>query len=101
MEEDIFILELNVILKSKAKLPDKKYGDNESSYREAYFMNDSDEYVDEDYIDDVLNKADEEVDTNVEEDQEKGSIIGTQAFHVNLVIEDVYYQHISNNIYLL
>ena len=35
-------------------------------------------------IDDVLNKADEEVDTNVEEDQEKGSIIGIHAVHFML-----------------
>ena len=74
-----------------AKLPDKEYRDNESSCREVCFMNDFDEYVDEDHIDDVLNKADEEVNTNIEEDQDKDSILGTQAFHVKLIIEYIYY----------
>ena len=46
-------------LKIVANLSDKEYGDNEFSYREVYFMNDFDEYVDEDNIDDVLHKADE------------------------------------------
>ena len=43
-------------------------------------------------IDDVLNKADEEIDTDIEEDQGKDSIIGIQAFHFELIIiEDIYY----------
>ena len=64
-------------------------------------MNDVDEYVAEDNIDDVLNKADEEINNNIEEDKDKDSIIGIQAFHVRLItIEDIYYQHISNNVYL-
>ena len=74
-----------------AKLPDKEYRDNESSCREVCFMNDFDEYVDEDHIDDVLNKADEEVNTNIEEDQDKDSILGIQAFHFKLIIEYIYY----------
>ena len=44
-------------------------------------MHDFDEYVDEDNIEDVLNKADEEINTDIEEDQDKDSIIGIQAFH--------------------
>ena len=55
-------------------------------------MHDFDEYVDEDNIDDVLNKADEEINTDIEEDQDKDSIIGIQAFHVEFtIIEDIYY----------
>ena len=54
-------------------------------------MHDFDEYVDED-IEDVLNKADEEINTDIEEDQDKESIIGIQAFHFELIIiEDIYY----------
>ena len=53
-------------------------------YREIYFMHDFDEYVDEDDIDDVLNKADEEINTDKEEDQDKDSIIGIQAFHFKI-----------------
>ena len=54
-------------------------------YREIYFMHDFDEYVDEDDIDDVLNKADEEINTDKEENQAKDSIIGMQAFHFELI----------------
>ena len=54
-----FRAKLHIEVQIVAKLPDKEYGDNEFSYREVYFMNDFDEYVDEDNIDDVLNKADE------------------------------------------
>ena len=55
-------------------------------------MHDFDEYVDEDNIEDVLNKADEEINTDIEEDQDKDSIIGIQAFHFELtIIEDIYY----------
>ena len=46
----------------------------------------------EDNIEDVLNKADEEINTDIEEDQDKDSIIGIQAFHFELIIiEDIYY----------
>ena len=44
-----------------AKLPDKEYGEHEFSFREIYFMNGFDEYVDEDNIDEVVNKAVEEI----------------------------------------
>ena len=75
-----------------AKLPEKEYEENELSYREIYFMNDFDEYVDEDNINDVLNKAVEEIQEDIEENQDKDSIIGIQAFHFKLVIiEDIYY----------
>ena len=54
-------------------------------------MNDFDEYVDEDNVDEILEKAVEEIKTDIE-DQDKDSIIGIQAFHVKLVIiEDIYY----------
>ena len=54
-------------------------------------MNDFDEYVDEDNVDEILEKAVEEIKTNIE-DQDKDSIIGIQAFHFKLVIlEDIHY----------
>ena len=63
-------------------------------------MNDFDEYVDEDNVDELLEKAVEEIKADIEEDQDKDSIIGIQAFHFELIIiEDIYYKHISNNIY--
>ena len=78
-----------------AKLPEKEYEENELSFREIYFMNDFDEYVDEDNINninDVLNKAVEEIQEDIEEDQDKDSIIGIQAFHFKLaIIENIYY----------
>ena len=75
-----------------AKLSEKEYGENGFSYRQIYFMNGFDEYVDKDNIGDVLDKAVEEIDEDIEEDQEKDSIIGIQAFHFKLVtIEDIYY----------
>ena len=84
-----------------AKLPEKEYGENEFSCREIYSMNDFDEYVDENNVDEILEKAAEEIKTDID-DQDKDSIIGIQAFSFELVIiEDIYYQHISNNIYLL
>ena len=35
-------------------------------------------------IDDVLNKADEEINTDIEENRDKDSIIGIQAFHFQI-----------------
>ena len=43
-------------------------------------MNDFDEYVDENNVDEILEKAVEEIKTDIE-DQDKDSIIGIQAFH--------------------
>ena len=94
VEEDTlnFRVKLDIDVQIVEKLPDKEYGGNEFSYREVYFMNDVDEYVAEDNIDDVLNKADEEINNNIEEDKDKDSIIGIQAFHFRLIcIEDIYY----------
>ena len=50
-------------------------------------MNDFDEYLDEDNIETMLEKAVEEIQTDIEEDQDKDSIIGIQAFqfHFKLV----------------
>ena len=67
-----------------AKLPEKEYGENEFSYREIYFMNGFDEYVDKDNIDYVLDKAVEEIQEDIDEDNDKDSIIGIQAFHFEL-----------------
>ena len=55
-------------------------------------MHDFDEYVDEDNIEDVLNKADEEINTDIEEDQDKDSTIGIHTSHFELIIiEEIYY----------
>ena len=48
-----------------AQLPEKESGENEFSFREIYFMNGFDEYVDEENIDKVLNKAVEEMKTDI------------------------------------
>ena len=75
-----------------AKLPEKEYGENEFSYRDIYFMNDFDEYVDEDNVDELLEKAVEEIKADIRENQDKDSTIGIQAFHFKFVIiEDIYY----------
>ena len=85
-------VKLDIEVQLVAKLPEKEYGENEFSYREIYFMNDFDEYVDEDNIDEILEKAVEEIKTDIEEDRDKDSIIGIPAFHFKLVIiEDIYY----------
>ena len=55
-----FRVKLDIEVQIVAQLPDKEYGEHEFSFREIYFMNDFDEYVDEDNIDKVLNKAVEE-----------------------------------------
>ena len=52
-----FRVKLDIEVQIVAQLPDKEYGEHEFSFRENYFMNDFDEYVDEDNIDEVLNKA--------------------------------------------
>ena len=84
-------VKLDIEVQLVAKLPEKEYGENEFSYREIYFMNDFDEYVDEDNVDQILEKAVEEIKTDIE-DQDKDSIIGIKAFHFKLVIiEDIYY----------
>ena len=93
VEDDLnYRVKLDIEVQLVAKLPEKEYEENDLSYREIYFMNDFDEYVDEDNINDVLNKAAEEIQEDIEEDQDKDSIIGIQAFHFKLVIiEDIYY----------
>ena len=84
-------VKLDIEVQLVAKLPEKEDGENEFSYREIYFMNDFDEYVDEDSVGEILEKAVEEIKTDIE-DQDKDSIIGIQAFHFKLVIiEDIYY----------
>ena len=52
-------------------------------------MNDFDEYVDEDNVDEILEKAVEEIQKEIDEDNYKESIIGIQAFHFKLrIVED-------------
>ena len=67
VEEDKlnFRVKLDIEVQIVAQLPDKEYGENEFSFREIYFLNDFDEYVDEDNIDEVLNKAVEEIKTDI------------------------------------
>ena len=55
-------------------------------------MNDFDEYVDEDNIDNILEKAVEEIQEDIDEDNDKYRIMGIQTFHFNLIIiEDNYF----------
>ena len=61
-----------------AKLPEKEYGENGFSYKQSYLMNGFDEYVDKDNIGDVLDKAVEEIQGDIDEDNDKDSIIGIQ-----------------------
>ena len=60
-----FRVKLDIEVQLVAQLPDKEYGEHEFSFREIYFMNDCDEYVDEDNIDEVLKKAVEEIKTDI------------------------------------
>ena len=81
-----------MILKFSGKTAEREYGEHEFSYRETYFMNDFDEYVDEENVDEILEKAVAEIETDIEEDRDKDSIIRIQAFHFRLmIIEDIYY----------
>ena len=93
VENDLnYRVKLDIEVQLVAKLPEKEYDEeNEFSYREIYFMNDLDEYVDEDNINYVLDKTVEEINTDIEEDRDKESIIGIQAFHFKLSIEDICY----------
>ena len=58
-------VKLDIEVQIVAQLPEKESGENEFSFREIYFMNGFDEYVDEDNIDEVLNKAVEEMKTDI------------------------------------
>ena len=67
VEDDLnYRVKLDIEVQLVAELPEKEYEENELSYREIYFMNDFDEYVDEDNTNDVLNKAVEEIKTCIE-----------------------------------
>ena len=95
VEDDLnYRVKLDIEVRLTAKLPEKEYEENEFSYRDIYFMNDFDEYLDEDNMDTMLEKAVEEIQTDIEEDHDKDSIIGIigiQAFQFKLVIiEDIY-----------
>ena len=58
-------VKLDIEVQIVAQLPEKESGENEFSFREIDFMNGFDEYVDEDNIDEVLNKAVEEMKTDI------------------------------------
>ena len=53
-----------------AKLPERGYGENEFSYKQIYFINDFDEFIDEENIDKILEKAVEEIQEYTEEDND-------------------------------
>ena len=95
VEDDLnYRVKLDIEVQLVGKTPRKGIWKNECSYREIYFMNDFDEYVDEDNIDEVWHKAVEEIKTAIEGDQDKDSIIEyrIQAFYFKLtVIGDIYY----------
>ena len=59
-------VKLDIEVQLVAKLPDKEYGENGFSYREIYFMNGFDEYVDKDSMGDLLDTAVEEIKTCIE-----------------------------------
>ena len=85
VEDDLnYRVKLDIEVQIVAKLPEKEYAENEFSYREIYFMNDFDEYVDEDNVDEILEKAVEEIKTDIEENRDEDSIIGIQAFHFKI-----------------
>ena len=89
VEDDLdYKVKLDIEVEVMAKLPEKDYGENEFSYREIYFMNDFDEYIDEDNINETLDKAVEEINEDIEENEGKDSIVGIQAFHFKLIIEN-------------
>ena len=89
VEDDLdYRVKLDIEVQIMARLPDREYEENEFSYTEIYFMNDFDEYVDEDNIDEISHKAVEEINEDIEEDEGKDSIVGIQAFNFKLVIEN-------------
>ena len=63
-------------------------------------MNGFDEYIDKGNIDDVSDKAVEEIQEDIDEDNDKDSIIGIQAFDFELeIIEVIYYlRNFNDNI---
>ena len=67
VEDDLnYRVKLDIEVQLVAKLPEKEYGENEFSYREIYFMNGFDEYVDKDNMGDLLDTAVEEIKTCIE-----------------------------------
>ena len=75
VEDDLnYRVKLDIEAQLAAKLAEKECGENEFSYREIDFLNDFDEYIDEDNVDEILEKAVEEIKTDME-DQDKDSII--------------------------
>ena len=67
VEDDLnYRVKLDIEVQLVAKLPDKEYGENGFSYREIYFMNGFDEYVDKDNMGDLLDTAVEEIKTCIE-----------------------------------
>ena len=68
VEDDLnYRVKLDIEDQLVAKLPEREYGENEFSYREIYFINDFDEFIDEDNIDKILETAVEEIQEYIEE----------------------------------
>ena len=66
VEDDLnYRVKLDIEVQLVAKFPEKEYGENQFSYREICFMNDFDEYLDEDNIDTILEKAVEEIQEDI------------------------------------
>ena len=67
VEDDLnYRVKLDIEVQLVAKLPEKEYAENEFGYREIYFMNGFDEYVDKDNMGDLLDTAVEEIKTCIE-----------------------------------
>ena len=61
VEDDLNLrVKFDIEVQWAAKLPEREYGENKSSCREVYSMNDFDENVDEDNIGNILENAVEE-----------------------------------------
>ena len=86
-DETEFDTTLEIELELVARLPDKEYEENVFDCRNVDWWYEFDQYVNEDSLDPVLQRAGEDIyQYDIEEDPNKASIIGVQAFHFRLSI---------------
>ena len=86
-DETDFDITLEIELELVARLPDKEYEENVFDCRNVDWWYEFDQYVNEDSLDPVLQQAGEDIyQYDIEEDPNKASIIGVQAFHFRLSI---------------
>ena len=86
-DETEFDTTLEIELELVARLPDKEYEENVFDYRNVDWWYEFDEDVNEYNLDTVLQQAGEDIyEYEIEEDPNKASIIGVQAFHFRLSI---------------